>query len=159
MSANKQPGFWGYRILGIVNLFVSVLFMFSAVVNLLMLGFDPKVVLIFFIAFAFLAYSNLTSVFARQVLVGRKPLSHRIRDWIRVNSIVTLVCSGIGSVLFVSALLNWSVVEQYIKENNIPLPQNFFLGALIFFTVSSILLLIHSLFTFKYLRQYGEYFQ
>lgn len=159
MRDSVQPKYRVYRMLGFFNVFVSVLFLFVIVLNLLVAGFDPRIILLFFIAFSFLAYSNLTTVFANQVLVNKKTLTHRFKDWIKVNSIVTLVCAGIAAVIFVITLFSWNEVEKYIKENNIPVPELYFLSVLIFLTFAFILLVLHALFTFKYLRLFKEHFQ
>ena len=157
MKDPQQRRFLGYRILGVFNNFIAVLFLFSVIVNFGAVGFYPPLLLPLFIAFSILIYTNLSAVFARQVLLDRKPLKHRLKDWIKVNAYVTLIYSAFQFALLLIALLGTTLIEKL--GSNFGVPAGTIRGMVIFLMGSSILFIVHVILTFRYLRSFKDYFQ
>ncbi|GAA4304105.1 hypothetical protein [Compostibacter hankyongensis] len=157
MEDNRSGGFWTYRILGIFNNFIAVLFLFGVMVNFGIAGFQPSLLLPLFIAFSILLYTNLSVVFARQVLQARKYLRTRLKDWIRVNAYVTLIYSVFQFLLLLVVLTGSNVLET--MGERLGMSVGTVRGVALFCMASSVLLGVHVVLSFRYLRRYGAYFQ
>lgn len=162
---NDQPGnqYWPYRILGIVDNFIAVLFLFLVLINFAASGFQASLLLYVFISLAVLIYTNLAAVFARHVMVRKNFLRPKLKDWIKVNAIVTILYACITLAMLIWLMINGTqiqkVIDNYTKEVPAEMMKNAIYGAIYFSIVCMGLLIIHVIMTFRYLRQYKDHFR
>jgi hypothetical protein len=162
---NDQPGnqYWPYRILGIIDNFIAVLFLFLVLINFAASGFQPSLLLYVFISLAVLIYTNLSAVFARHVMVRKNLLRPKLKDWIKVNAIVTILYACITLAMLIWLMMNGTqiqnVIDNYSKEVPAEMMKNAIHGAIYFFIVCMCLLIIHVIMTFRYLKQYKDHFR
>lgn len=156
---NEQPKkqYWFYRILGIVDNFISILFLFSVLVNFVAMGFHPYLLFYVFVAFSVLVYTNLTAVFARHVMVRGNFLRLRLRDWIRVNAFVTIIFSGFMTLMLTIVLLKPAYVEAISEQVSFPAAS--IRHGMMALWVCMVLLAIHVIMTFRYLRLFRDAFR
>ncbi len=157
-----------YRILGGINNFIAIFFLFLTFMSFLAMGLQPSLLLYFFVFLSILIYTNLSTVFARHVMIKGNFLRRKLKDWIKVNAIVALLFGGFMVVSIAFVLSNQSfeskvtelysnmegVTDQMIQQA-IPVAK----GILIFFGICMISLIIHVILTFKYIKQFEAHFQ
>src|SRR3954449_10409869 len=80
-----------YRILSIVVHTVALMFTISLFGSFRMLFMSPSTMLSAFVLIAIILYSFFSFRFTRQVIDRKRPVPHSLRDWLRVNGIVTMV--------------------------------------------------------------------
>lgn len=157
MEEHARPGYWFYRILGFIDNLIAFFFLFATLINFAAMGVNPTLLLPLFIAISLLIYTNLAGIFARQVLVQGKTMKASLKDWIKVNGIVTLIYSIVLLMAMGTVLASQSLIGQLSKT--IDYPVNMIRGVAVFMVVCSVLLLVHVLQTLKYLKRFGASFQ
>lgn len=157
MEEHARPGYWFYRILGFIDNLIAFFFLFATLINFAAMGINPTLLLPLFIAISLLIYTNLSGIFARQVLVQGKPMKASLKDWIKVNGIVTLIYSIVLFIAMSTVLTNQSLIGELSKT--IGYPVNMIRGVAIFMGVCALLLLLHVVQTLKYLKRFGASFQ
>jgi hypothetical protein len=156
-SDSEKKRFLPYRILCIVANGIAVFFLLNLMVTFLSLGFQPVILLVFFVVICMLIYSNLCIFFGRYVLRNGLNLHVRVREWIRVNSIVTFGGAGLMTVVLLVSLLNWKGLTDFAVQKHIPLP--YFEYAFVFLLFASMLFVVHVLVTWRYLRKFRDHFK
>lgn len=162
---NERPlnQYWPYRILGIIDNFIAILFLFMILVNFAAMGFNSTLLLYLFISLAVLIYTNLTAVFARHVMVRGNYIRMKIKDWIKVNAFVTILFAGITSATMVWALLNDAFIEKVISNYATEVPgdtlRSMLYGIIFFLLICMVLLVVHVIMTFRYLRRFDDRFK
>jgi len=120
---------------------------------------SPQTMLPGFMMAAVILYSWFSFKFRREVLQQQKVVGHRLRDWIRVNGIVTLVFSGFSIAGIVPLVQNPQVFLDAVKTMGVDMPvktaMNFFYGMLVY----AVILFIHILWTFALMKKNKEFFQ
>jgi len=157
-----------YRILGFVNNFVAVFFLFVTLMSFAAAGFQSSILLYLFIFLAILIYTNLTTVFARHVMVKGNHMRNKLKDWIRVNAIVALLFGGFMIISILYVLLDQTFVQRVVDfysgmegvtedmiQQMIPTVKAIIVG----FGVCMLVLIVHVFMTFRYLRQFKDYFK
>jgi hypothetical protein len=157
MKDQARHHYWPYRLLSIFDNFIAVLFLFSVMVNFGAVGFYPPLLLPLFIALSILVYTNLSAVFARQVLQSRRPLRSKLKDWIKVNAYVTLVYAVFQFVVISVALISGTLIEKV--SDTFGLPAGTLRGMMIFLMLCSAGFVVHVIMTLRYLKQYRSFFQ
>lgn len=157
-----------YRILGGINNFVAIFFLFLTLMSFAALGLQPSLLLYLFIFISILIYTNLTTVFARHVMVRGHYIRKRMKDWIKVNAIVALLFSGFMLVSIIFVLSNPSFVEKItelyanmegVTEEMIQQAIPVVKGMLIFFVVCMASLTVHVILSLKYLKAFADRFK
>ncbi len=147
-----------YRFLSLIIYIVAALMAFSLLGSLGMLFSSFQNMSSLFLMLACILYAFFSFRFQRQVLQKQQTVSHRLRDWLRVNGIVSMVFSILISVSIIFLLINPEPFVEALKNYGIELPLktavNFFIGMLVY----SLILLIHVLWTFALMRKYKEFF-
>ncbi len=166
----EKPGkkYIFYRVLGFVDNFLAIFFLFVVLMSFLASGLQPALLLYLFVFLAVLIYTNLTSVFARHVMARGNFLRVRLKDWIKVNAIVTLLFSGIMIVALLYVLPNEQffdkLVEMYsgmegmtdeMMKQLIP-SLKMVLG---FLALCMALFIVHVVMTFRYLKIFNDHFR
>lgn len=120
-------------------------------------GFDPKLLFALFIWFSVLLYTNLSAVFGRHVMAKGNFLRYRLKEWIKVNAYVTIVYAIIVLGLMGFALIKRSVVAEISHVTTIP--ELWLYNVIFIFIGCMILLIIHVLLTFHYLKKFEDRFK
>ena len=157
-----------YRILGFVNNFIAIFFLFITIMSFAAVGFQSSLLLYLFIFLAILIYTNLTAVFARHVMVRGNYLRSRLKDWIKVNAFVALLFGVfmVASIVFVlvdQAFIQ-KITEMYagmegVTEDMIRQMVPMIKGVVIFFGICMLMLVLHVILTFRYLKHFERYFR
>lgn len=157
MEVTKKKKYLFYRILGSVDNLIAILILFSILIFFAAMGFNPKLLLVVFMALCMLLYTNLTAVFARYVMVKGNFLRYRLKDWIKVNAVVTILFAGI-----VTGILTWRLVDQDMLHEVSAMsqvPERFLKASMLTLMGCMALLGIHVIMTFRYLRQFSHHFK
>lgn len=145
-----------YRILGSIDNFIAILFLFAMLVNFATMGFNTMLLLPLFISISILLYTNFAAVFARHVMVKGNFLRYKIKDWIKVNAYVTIIYA-----IFILFAISWSLVEgkalKMISEN-MQVPEAIIHQLLFVIMFCMVLLAIHVIMTFRYIKQFNDHF-
>lgn len=157
-----------YRILGFIDNFIAIFFLFMILLFFAASGFRPSILLYLFIFLAVLIYTNLAAVFARHVMVRGNYLRTKLKDWIKVNGIVTLLYAGFMIIAIIYMLTNRAFIEKIsemyagmegITDEMIRQMIPMIKGVMYFFGGCMLLLVVHVIMTFRYLRQFNSYFR
>lgn len=157
MEEEKKNQYWVYRLLGIVDTFIAVLFLFVVLINFAAMGFVTSLLLPVFISLSVLLYVNLATVFARYVMVKGNFLRASLKEWIKVNAYVTIIYAVV-----VMLILSWKLNDQHFLKQvsaTVDVPQNLLVNVCVFFIVCMGLLAVHVLMTFRYLKQFRDHFK
>lgn len=157
MEQESKKQYWGYRLLGMVDTFIAILFLFVVLINFGVTGFNTSLLLPIFISLSVLLYVNLATVFTRYVMLKGNILRARIKDWIKVNAYVTLAYA-----VLVILLLSWKLNDTHFLteiSQTVNVPVSLLVNVCIFFMICMALLAIHVALTFRYLRQFASYFR
>ena len=150
-----------YRILSsIVTLIcsffaISTLFIFFAALG------NPAVLFQCFIMASIVLYGWFANRFFAQVIILKKTMSKKQKDWLQVNAIVTFIASTIWIVGCVLILTSKEGLDQVIKmfpaEAKITTKQ--ILQAVDISLVISSLLFVHVIWTYLLIRTNKKYFE
>jgi hypothetical protein len=150
-----------YRLIGIVVSLFSYLFLFAGIAGLLKIGLDGIVLLVLFISASMVIYSILTNMFSRLVLMLGQPMRHALKDWIKVNTYVTLIFCGLCLIsglplLFVPGQIAL-MLQQYPPDIRPSADQMRSLveGLMVF----AVLGFIHTIWTLRLVRRYHSVFK
>lgn len=155
----KSPAkkFLFYRILGSIDNFIAILFLFIMLLNFAAMGFNTMLLLPLFIAISILLYTNFSALFARHIMVRGNFLRYKIKDWIKVNAYVTIIYA-----LLVILLTIWSLMEGSVVKNlsdTLQVPASMIHQLLFVILLCMALLAIHVIMTFRYLKVFNDYFR
>ncbi len=149
-----------YRILTIFLNVMAIMLGFSLLMSLAALLSSPVNLLSAFIIISILLYTWFSNKFSRQVLLLKQPVKHSMYDWIRVNGIVCLIYSII--ITFVSSflLMNPGMLAQIMQNMpaNMPVQAEDMNRLFIFVLVYGIIMLVHVLLTFNYIKKNRSFF-
>lgn len=146
-----------YRILGSIDNFIAILFLFAMLVNFATMGFNTMLLLPLFISVSILLYTNFAAVFARHVMVKGNYLRYKLKDWIKVNAYVTIIYAA-----FIFFAIGWALIEGEVLKTiskNMDIPLDIIYQFFYFVMFCMALLAIHVIMTFKYLKQFSSHFR
>ncbi|WP_207492243.1 hypothetical protein [Aridibaculum aurantiacum] len=139
---------------------MAIMLGFSLLMSLAALLSSPVNLLSAFIIISILLYTWFSNKFSRQVLLLKQPVKHSMYDWIRVNGIVCLIYSII--ITFVSSflLMNPGMLAQIMQNMpaNMPVQAEDMNRLFIFVLVYGIIMLVHVLLTFNYIKKNRSFF-
>ena len=158
-----------YRIFSFLLLPVAVLFTISVLVFIRAAFANPAMLLPLFLVTCVAVYSFAALNFLIKGIDGKKLLSKSSKDWLKVNAIVSIIFSLIMISQCIIFILHpemlHSLAEQAKKNagNDLKVPEGTFENYLhitsYFFLVYAIVLFIHTLLSFQYVRLYNYLFQ
>lgn len=155
----QEPGkkYYFYRILGAVDNFIAIFFLFIMLLNFAAMGLNTMLLLPLFVSISILLYTNFTAVFARHIMVKGNYLRYRIKEWIKVNAYVTIIYA-----ILVVLLITWSLTEgSAIKtlSENMDIPAGIIHQMMFVILCCMVLLAVHVVMTFRYLKQFNDHFR
>lgn len=147
-----------YKIISIIINAVALFLSISLVFSIPMLISSPITLLSAFLIVGVVLYAWFSAKFYRQVVQQKKTVQHRLRDWVRVNGIVTMVFCSITFMNVLLLLKKPELFSDAAKTMGVDMPvkivNSFFYGMLAY----AILLLIHVLWTFSLLKKNKDFF-
>ncbi|MDQ6815025.1 MAG: hypothetical protein M3040_14920 [Bacteroidota bacterium] len=148
-----------YRILSFIVNTVALMLTLSLVGSIPMLISSPQTMLSAFLMIAVILYSWFSFKFRRDVLQKQETVGHSLRDWIRVNGIVTMVFSIISIIGITPLLANPQPFVEAIKNFGIVMPLKSVITFCYVMLIYAIVLLAHILWTFALIKKHKEFFQ
>jgi hypothetical protein len=158
-----------YRLLSFILLPIAAILGFLDAYFLLVALANPSALLPVFAIACIVIYVFTSLSFLTKGILGGRQCNPSLRDWIRVNAIVSIIVSGLGVIEYITLIINKSfigeVVKQAIQQQKIPAGftavqlEQMLLKFFFFFFLFSIVLLIHILMSFRLLRQYNYLFK
>lgn len=147
-----------YRIFSLIVNAVALMLTISLAGSIPMLISSPQALLSGFMMLAVILYTWFSFRFRRDVLQQQKNVHHSLRDWIRVNGIVTLIFSTITILGTIPMLINpqpfVDAIRNFGVEIHVRAATNFIYAMLIY----AVILFIHILWTFTLLKKYRSFF-
>lgn len=157
-----------YRILTFILLPIEALFGVMVLLMLIISLGNLAALLPVFMLSCTVIYVFASFRFFNRGIQQAKPINPSLKHWIRVNGIVSLVFCVLSLFQFVTILLHPEIMEQFYKQaiNTQQQAQGltpqyfekFIKGVLYFMLAYASLLLVHILFTFRFLQQYQHVF-
>ncbi len=108
-----------YRIISLLINAVALMLAVSMVFSIPMLFSSPQTLFPGFLIVAVILYSWFSFRFRREVLQKQNQVSHSLRDWVRVNGIVTIVFCIISILGLVPLLSNPKPFLETVKNFNV----------------------------------------
>jgi hypothetical protein len=157
-----------YRIFSYVLIVIAAFFGIASLFALLMALVNPALLLSVFVIIAVVIYSIASFVFLQKGINSNQPLQPRLKDWIKVNAYVAIVFVGMNIFQSVAVINNPNLLQEAMKQATgmqafaSPLSETLVLKmikAIIWFMlIYSVILGIHILQTFRYLKEYAHLF-
>lgn len=148
-----------YRILSLIINTAAFLLSISLVFSIPMIISSPVTLLPAFIMVAIILYTWFSYKFRREVLQQQKTVQHSLRDWIRVNGIVSLVFCAVIIIDSLVVRQNPKALEDAIKT----LPMQVSIGSIImllyWMLAYAVILFIHVIWTFALMKKHQKYFE
>ncbi|MCW3105645.1 MAG: hypothetical protein JWQ09_151, partial [Segetibacter sp.] len=148
-----------YRIFSLIVNAVALMLTISLVSSIPMLISSPQTMLSGFMMLAVILYSWFSFRFRREVLQQQKIVKHSLRDWVRVNGIVTLIFSIISIIGIFPLLLNPQPFVDAVKNFGVEMPVKTATTFIYAMLIYAAILFIHILWTFALLKKNREFFQ
>jgi hypothetical protein len=148
-----------YRILSLIINAVALMLALSLLASIPMLISSAQTMLSAFMMLAVILYSWFSFRFRREVLQQQKTVKHSLRDWVRVNGIVTLVFSIISIIGIIPLLINPQPFVDAVRNFGVVMPLKTAVGFFYFMLVYAIILLVHILWTFALIKKNRAFFQ
>jgi hypothetical protein len=148
-----------YRILSLIINAVALMLAISLLGSFGMLISSPQTMLSGFMMIAVILYSWFSFKFRREVLQKQGVVSPRLRDFVRVNGIVTLIFSFISIIGIAPLLANPQPFVEAIQNFGVTMPLKTIMTFCYIMLVYAVVLLVHILWTFALMKKHKEYFQ
>ena len=150
-----------YRILSSIVTLICSFFAISTLFILLMSMANPAILFQCFIMASIVLYGWFANRFFAQVIILKKTMSKKQKDWLQVNAIVTFIASAIwigGCVLILTSKEGLAeVIKMFPAEAKITTKQ--IVQAVDISLVISSLLFAHVIWTYLLIRTNKKYFQ
>lgn len=148
-----------YRILSLIINLIAMLLAVSLFLSIPMLFSSPITMLSAFMMIAIILYSWFSFRFRREVLQQQKVVKHSLKDWVRVNGIVTLIFSFMTVMSVLPLLQNPQSFTDALKGMGFEMPLKSITGFFYAMLGYAIVLFIHILWTFALMKKHQENFQ
>ncbi|MES2776255.1 MAG: hypothetical protein V4722_18920 [Bacteroidota bacterium] len=158
-----------YRILSFILLPVAALLGIITILMLLAAASNSMLLILAFVFASVVIYTIASFIFLQKGIGQNELCNHSLRDWIRVNAIVSIIFCvfyllGAAALLSDATLLK-NAVKQAMEQqqSSVTISEADFLkvmkGLLYFLLVYSGLLLLHIILTFRLLKTYKHLFK
>jgi hypothetical protein len=153
-----------YRIIGIFVSLFSYLLLFLFLVAFFQVGVQGMMLLGLFLTACMVLYSVLSGMFARLVLIMGQPMRYSLKDWIKVNTIVSLIFSCLAVISISSALASPAQINLIIQQYPPEMRPNEAMKSELLSVLKGILVIcaltaVHCVWTLRLVRRYREYFK
>lgn len=148
-----------YSFIGFIINFIAILLSVSLLFSIPMLLSSPVTMLSAFMMIGVILYSWFSLQFRRHVLQRHQTVRHTLKDWVRVNGIVTLIFSFMTIISILPLLKNPQAFTDALKGMGFEIPLKSVTGFFYVMLFYAAVLVIHILWTFKLIKKHLEYFQ
>ena len=160
-----------YKVLTYILIPIALFLGFIDTILLMLSLLNPSSLLYVFILACFVIYTFVSFKFYRLGLEREQPLKKNLKDWVKVNAIVSIfLCSlfclnGLSILLSNNANLNQYIDEIITQQPGFPkeiTPTtiiNILKGISVAFLIIGSVGLIHIRLSFRFLKQYGYLFE
>lgn len=148
-----------YRILSAFINVIALMLTISLVFSIPMIISSPLTLLSAFIMIAVILYSWFSFRFRREVLQQQKMVPHSLRDWVRVNGIVTLIFSALTILNVLFLLKNPQAFADVFKNYGVEMPVQNIMGFFYVMLFYAVVLAVHIIWTFTLMKKYRNFFQ
>lgn len=158
-----------YRILSFILLPIAAVLGLLTVIMLFVALANPPLLLAVFLFASVVIYIITSFIFLQKGIEQKRLCNHSLKEWIKVNAIVSVVFCMLFLMQSVALLSDASLLAEALKQamaqqkDLMVLPSATYMkimkGILYFFLIFSGLLLVHIIFTFKVLKAYGSMFR
>lgn len=148
-----------YKLLSVIVNMVAVFLAASLAMSLPMVFTSPPMLLPAFMMAAIVLYAWFSYKFHRDVLQKQIPVKKSLRDWIRVNGIVTMIY---GFILIASMALVYRQPQIFLEQINqygVEFPADKLNNVILIFLVLGIVWVVHVLWTFALMKRNKTFFQ
>lgn len=158
-----------YRVFGFLLMPVALLFSICVLILISAAFANPAILLPLFLIVCIVIYSFVSLNFLIKGIDGQKPLKKSSKDLLKVNAFVSIVFALLMISQCIVLILHPEMVTDLLKQAK----QNAVTGVQVsdaailnylhitsyFFLVYAIVLAVHILFSFQYLKQYNYLFK
>lgn len=158
-----------YKILSFILLPVAAVMGLICFLSLLTALANPTMLISVFLNACMVIYIIASFIFLTKGIDNNKRCKPVLRDWIRINGIITFVFYLLATVVFIAVKFNQSLLNDGIRqmESQGTLPPGvsvaeltIYMNAFInIFLILGILLLVHILITFRLLQRFRNLFE
>jgi hypothetical protein len=158
-----------YRILSFLLLPIALLFSITVLFFIRAAFANPAMLLPLFIVACVTVYSFASLNFLIRGIDGKKFLGRSSKDWLKVNAIVSIIFSVLMISQCIIFILHPEMLKglaEQAKQNagsDLKVPEasfeNYLLFTSYFFLAYAIVLFIHTILSFQYIRLYNYLFQ
>lgn len=148
-----------YRLFSLVINTVAILLCFSFLFSIPLLFSSSIALLSAFMIISVILYSWFSFRFRREVLQRQMEVSHRLRDWVRVNGFVSIFFSVLTIMNILYLLENPNLFAEALKSYHINVEMKSLLGFFYAMLVYGSFLLIHILWTFALMKKHERFFK
>ena len=148
-----------YRIFSLIINFVAVMLGISLLGSIPLLASSPQTLLSGFLMIAVILYAWFSFRFRREVLQKRQVVRTSLRDYVRVNEIVTLVFCFFSLISVVSLLVNPQPFLDAVKVLKFDMPLKTAISFFYIMLAYAVIQIVHILWTFALLKKNREYFE
>lgn len=161
MNMSKHPL---YGLLYIILLPFALVLGLSILISLPVALGVPIFLISVFVMACFVIYTIATLIFYVKAVQQQKPCKPSLRDWIRVNTFVIIIPTGLfilncTVVILQPSLIN-NVIDQFkqIQQQEFPFSPGAIKAMVYFILVYAVAVFIHIIYTFRLLRIYKASF-
>ncbi len=157
-----------YRIFSYILIIIAAFFGIASLFALLMAFVNPALLLSVFVIIAVVIYSIASFVFLQKGINSNQQLQPRLKDWIKANAYVAIVFVGMNIFQSVAVINNPTLLQEAMKQATgmqafaSPLSETLVLKMIKviiwFMLIYSVILGVHILQTFRYLKEYAHLF-
>jgi hypothetical protein len=158
-----------YRVLSFLLVPMAILFAMGVLLFLSAAFANPAMLFPLFLIACIVIYSFASLNFLIKGIDGKKNLRKSSKDWIKVNAIVSIVFALLMISQCIVFLMHPEMIQDLVKQtkhnagSDFKLSEadfeNYFLITSYFFLVYAIVLFVHIIISFQYLKVYSYLFQ
>lgn len=148
-----------YKVLSFIINVVAMLLSISLIASLPMLISSPLSLLSAFMMIALILYAWYSNQFNKKVLQQQQVVKKSLKDWVKVNGIVTLIFSVIVIIDVIILIGNPQAYVDAVKNYGVEMPLKTIAGFLYVMLAYGIILLLHVVWTFFLLKKNSAFFQ
>ena len=148
-----------YRVFSVIINSVALLLTLSFIFSLPLLLSSPLTMLSAFMIICVVLYSWFSFRFRREVLQQQKVVSRSLKDWVRVNGIVSIFFSTLTVVNVLYLVQHPNQFFEALKTYKLAITLNSISGFLYCILAYGLILLAHILWTFALMNKNQEFFK
>ncbi len=148
-----------YKILSILLNTVALFLAISIVMSIPILLASPLNMLSAFMLLSIVLYAWFSNKFLKTVLIKQEPVKASLKDWIKVNGVVSLIYSLFIILGMVAFIANPDVILSQMKEMGVEVPAKSITVLLYILLAFGIVLFVHVVWTFVLMRRNIAFFK